>query len=157
MGPEGRQFQLSWMLQQVPKIRNFLEIRGNIDDHTAEENGRWFNVFSVDPVTTPQGQEWWSGMTLLTFKSFDLRLALLEQFGGTGGTPIYSNPTTPVAGKHARISPCSPQWQRKLECPLRALISVLNQHAEYTGQSLVILWKTLTLMQPSAEGPALLL
>ena len=31
------------------------------------------------------------------------------------------------------------------------LISVLNQHAEYTGQSLVILWKTLTLMQPSSE------
>ena len=90
-------------------------------------------------------------MTLLTFKSFDLRSAFLERFRGTGGTPIYSNPTTPVAGKHVRISPCSPQWRRKLECPLRVLISVLNQHAEYTRQSLVILWKTLTLMQPSAE------
>ena len=151
MGPDGRKFQICWMLPQVPKIRNFLADRGNIHDHTAEEDGRWYNVFSVGPVTIPQGQEWWSGMTLLTFKSFDLRSAFLERFGGTGGTPIYSNATTPVAGKHVRISPCSPQWQRKLECPLRVLISVLNQHAEYTGQSLVILWKTLTLMQPSSE------
>ena len=53
MGPEGRQFQIAWMLQQVPRTRTFREIRGNITDHTAEEDGRWFNVFSVDPVTIP--------------------------------------------------------------------------------------------------------
>ena len=151
MSPQAREFQLSWMLQQVPKIRNFLEIRGNIDDHTAEQTARWFNVFSVDPVTIPQGQEWWSSMTLLTFKSFDLRASFLERYGGTGGTPIYSNETTPLTGKHVRVSPCSPQWQRKLESPLRVLIAVLNQHSDYTGQSLTILWKTLTLMQPSTE------
>ena len=151
MGPDGRAFMIGWMLQQVRKIRSFLEDRGHIDELSEDHTARWMNVFSVEPVTIPQGSEWWSGMTLLTFKSFDLRSAFLERFGGQGGTPIYSNPTTPVAGKHVRVSPCSPQWQRKLEAPLRVLISVLNQHHEYTGQSLVILWKTLPLMQPSTD------
>ena len=151
MGPKGREFMLSWMLQQVPKVKHFLEERGNIDNLTSDHTARWFNVFSADPVTIPQGQDWWSGMTLLTFKSFDLRSAFLERYGGQGGTPIYANETTPVQGKHVRVSPCSPQWQRKLESPLRVMIAVLNQHAEYAGQTLVILWKTLTLMQPSTE------
>ncbi|CAE7261907.1 ppsA [Symbiodinium pilosum] len=151
MGPQAREYMLTWMLQQVPAIKTFLEGRGHLDTLTEDQAARWMNVLSVDPVTIPQGQDFWSGMTLLTFKSFSLRSSFLEKFGGQGGTPVYSNPTTPIQGRHVRVSPCSPQWQRKLESPLRVLISVLNQHPDYTGQTLVILWKTLTLMQPSTD------
>ena len=151
MGPQAREYMITWMLQQVPSIKTFLEGRGHVDELTEDQGARWMNVFSTDPVTIPQGQDFWSGMTLLTFKSFSLRSSFLEKFGGQGGTPVYSNPTTPIQGRHVRVSPCSPQWQRKLESPLRVLISVLNQHPDYTGQTLVILWKTLTLMQPSTD------
>jgi len=50
-----------------------------------------------------------------------------------------------------RTSPCTPQWQRKLEVPLRVVISCINQHRETEGKKLVILWKSLTLMSPSDE------
>ena len=151
MAPPNRLFQLTWMLQQVPKVRTFLETRGFITDHTASEGNRWLNALSVEPVTVPNGKEWYSGMTLLTFKAFELRSAFLEKYGGSSGTPLYSDPTTPITGKHIRVSPSSPQWQRKLEAPIRVLLQVLNKHADHTGKSLVILWKTLTLMEPSTS------
>ena len=142
MAPPNRLFQITWMLQQVPKVRTFLETRGFITDHTASEGNRWLNALSVEPVTVPNGKEWYSGMTLLTFKAFELRSAFLEKYGGSSGTPLYSDPTTPITGKHIRVSPSSPQWQRKLEAPIRVLLQVLNKHADHTGKSLVILWKT---------------
>ena len=51
-------------------------------------------------------------------------------------------------GKHIRVSPSSPQWQRKLELPLRIILSVVNTHPDYTagGSKMTILWKTLTVM-----------
>ena len=151
MAPPNRLFQITWMLQQVPKVRTFSETRGFITDHTATEGNRWLNALSVKPVTVPNGKEWYSGMTLLTFKAFELRSAFLEKYGGSSGTPLYSDSTTPITGKHIRVSPSSPQWQRKLEAPIRVLLQVLNKHADHTGKSLVILWKTLTLMEPSTD------
>ena len=54
---------------------------------------------------------------MLHFKSFDLRSAFLEKFGGSGGTPIYSDDQTAIPNKHVRVSPSSPQWQRKTGGP----------------------------------------
>ena len=141
LAPPQRLFMICWMLQQVPKVRTFLETRGFISDHIASEGPRWLNALSVEPVTVPNGREWFSGMTLLTFKAFDLRSAFLEKY----------DESTPITGKHIRVSPSSPQWQRKLEAPIRVLLQVLNKHQDHTGKSLTILWKTLTLMEPSSD------
>ena len=151
LSPAQREYMLSWMLQQAPKIRTFLEARGHLTDHNAQETHRWFNVFAVEPVTVPQGDGFWSAMTMLHFKSFDLRSAFLEKFGGSGGTPIYSDDHTAIPNKHVRVSPSSPQWQRKLEAPLRVILACLNEHEEYHGKTFTILWKTLTIMAPT-EG-----
>ena len=102
----------------------------------------WFQVLQVDPTTVPQSHGFFSAMTMLTFKAWDLRSAFLSRFGGQSGTPLYVDATTLRAGKHIRVSPCAPQWQRKLEAPLRVVIAVISPHEDFRGQRLIILWKS---------------
>ena len=73
-------------------------------------------------------------------------------------TPVASSPQegatdreegAPRAGKHVRVPPCAPQWQRKLEAPLRVVIAVINGHEDFRGQRLIIVWKSLTVMAPT--------
>ena len=100
----------------------------------------------------PQQNDLFSTMTLLSFKSWDTRQAFMEKFGGSAGTPLYSDESTPVHGKHIRVSPSSPQWQRKLELPLRIILSMIDNHPDYTGgNKMTILWKTLTVMAPKDD------
>ena len=149
MRPKDREYMLGWMIMQVPKIVEFLKERGNITDHNAHEVKIYLNIFSTDPVTVPAGGEFFSTVTLLTFKAFDLRTAFLERFGGGIGSPLYKDDNTPIHGHHIKVAPASPQWQRKLEAPLRVLLSYINSHADHHSQSkLTILWKTPTLLEP---------
>ena len=150
--PTARFYMIGWMLEQLPEVQNFLRNRGVLRedmDHAALNPQFWFGVLSLDPTTVPQGRDFYSSMTILTFKAWDLRTAFLSRYGGTGGTPLYSDPTTPQAGRHIRVSPCAPQWQRKLESPLRVLIAVCNAHEDCENKRLTILWKSLTLMAPT--------
>ena len=131
---------------------DFLKARGYINDHTAKDYGRYMNVLQQDPTTVPQGNDFYSPMTLLTFKSWEVRSAFMEKFGGTSGCPLYSDETTPVPNKHIRATPASPQWQRKLELPLRIILACINKHPDHTATSrMTILWKTMTVMAPSAN------
>ncbi|CAE7638595.1 hypothetical protein AK812_SmicGene37517 [Symbiodinium microadriaticum] len=132
MKPDQRIFMVGWMLAQCPRIVDFLKFR---------------------PTAIPQQNDFFSTMTLLSFKSWDTRQAFMEKFGGSAGTPLYSDESTPVHGKHIRVSPSSPQWQRKLELPLRIILSVINTHPDYTagGNKMTILWKTLTVMAPKDD------
>ena len=152
--PQQREYMLGWMLGNTLEIVSYLQARGLLAqnyDHTAlSPNGYasfWFNVLSTDPVTVPQKAGFFSGMTLLSFKSWDLRSA----YGGTSGMPLYIDQNTPQPNKHVRVSPFTPQWQRKLETPLRVLIAACNAHPETQGKRLIILWKTLTLMMQTEE------
>eukprot|EP00439_Symbiodinium_sp_Y106_P076520 s645_g15.t1 len=156
--PQQREYMLGWMLGNTPEIVSYLQARGLLAqnyEHTAlSPNGYasfWFNVLSTDPVTVPQKAGFYSGMTLLSFKSWDLRSAFLRRYGGTSGMPLYIDQNTPQPNKHVRSSPFTPQWQRKLETPLRVLIAACNAHPETQGKRLIILWKTLTLMMPTDE------
>ena len=90
-------------------------------------------------------------MFMITFKSWDVRSSLLRRFGGQSGTPLYHTAEQPVAGRHVKVSPCAPQWQRKLEAPLRVVLSAVNAHEDWQGVTLTILWKSLTVMKPSQE------
>ena len=69
------------------------------------------------------------------------------------GIPLYVDEQTPQHGVHIRVSPCSPQWQRKLEAPIRVLLSCINSHPDFqtTPPSIFVLWKTLALMAPTAQ------
>ena len=152
LSPEQRQYMLGWMISQLPEARAFLTNRGLLKDdmdHSALPPAFWFNILTIDPTTVPQGQGFYSTMTMLTFKAWDLRSAFLSRYGGSSGTPLYSAPTTPQVGKHIRVSPCAPQWQRKLEAPLRVLIAVCNSRPDCADKRLTILWKSLTLMAPT--------
>ena len=143
---------LGWMLAEVPEIQNFLRDRGFIDDHNAHEFGRYFNVLQVEPVTVPQG-ELWSTVTMITFKSWSERQGFMNRHGGQAGIRLYVDEQTPQHGVHIRVSPCSPQWHRKLEAPIRVLLSCINSHPDFqaTPPSIFVLWKTLTLMAPTAQ------
>ena len=46
------------------------------------------------------------------------------------GSPVYTDKSTPVRGHHVKVAFCSPQWQRKLESPLRVLLSCVNSHPD---------------------------
>ena len=149
--PDMREYMIGWMISNTPDIVRYVKNRGLLSQDTDPSTTPpqfWWNVLQTDPTTVPQG-DLWSGMTLLNFRAWEVRSAFLKQYGGPSGVPLYSNATTPVAGKHIRVSPCTPQWQRKMETPLRVLIACINSTGEYEGQRLVTLWKTLTLMAPT--------
>ena len=153
LGPKERVYQLGWMISQVPEAVQFLEHRGlkaKGVDHISLDSEYWFNILQVDPMTVPQGDHW-SGMTLLTFKSWDLRNGFLKKFGETSGTPFWLKDGSPQTGKHIRVSPCTPQWQRKLESPIRVVLACLNKHKDTQGKQVVILWKSLTVMSPKED------
>ena len=153
MAPKDRNYMIGWLLSQTQPVVEFLRIRGNVSDHNAQEMPRYLNALTMEPTTVPQGGDFYSTMTLLSFKSWDLRKSVLEKWGGNNGIPIYKDEATPVHGKHLKIAPCSPQWQRKLESPIRVVLSAVNAHPDHNATSqLRILWKTLTIMEPALDN-----
>ena len=76
----------------------------------------------------------------------------MERYGGSAGVPLYTDESTPVPKSHIRTTPASPQWQRKLELPLRIILACINASTDHTATTrLTVLWKTLTIMQPQAD------
>lgn len=152
--PPQRLYMIGWMLGQTAEIVQYLQNRGQLaaqyDPDTITPHF-WLNVLQNDPTTVPQSGGFYSGMTLLTFRSWELRSAFLKKYGGQSGLPLYVDANTPQPGKHIRVAPCTPQWQRKLESPLRVLIAAINAHPDTQGQQITILWKTLTIMQPTED------
>ncbi|CAE7246061.1 unnamed protein product [Symbiodinium natans] len=124
MSPSERLFMVNWMLEQITHVQAFLQQRGwaNFDGEY-----KYLNVLSADPSTPPAGAQKWSSVTLLSFKSWDLRKAFMEAYGGTQGTPLYKDARTPVP---------------------RHLLQALNLKEETEPRQVVILWKTLTVMSP---------
>ena len=144
MNPTERHFMINWMLQQVSFIRTWLQRRG-VSDFDPESV--FFNVLQVDPATPPSGSQW-STITILTFKAWDLREKIMADFGGAKGAGLWKDSRTQVKGRHIRATPCSPQCQRKLEIPIRVLLSLINESKLLESSQVVILWKTLTIMAP---------
>ena len=92
-------------------------------------------------------------MTFLTFKAFEIRSAVLEKLGGSSGIPLYQDEDHPLHGKHIKEAPSSPQWQRKLEAPLRVVLGCIKSHPDHNSSSrLTILWKTLTIFSPVQDA-----
>ena len=135
---------IRWMLSQVPELCQHVSTMG----YNQTANGdQIFHVLATEPITLQQGTEW-SSMTMLVFKGFELRKATATVYVGKGNTPLYADGSTAVGGKHIQVLYSTPQYQRKLEAPLRILMKALNNCAQYTDCNMVPLWKSLTLMFP---------
>ena len=127
MLPQGRAYMIGWMLSQVPEIRQFMMNRALLPpdaDQTAYAPEFWYHVLAIEPTTVPQGPNF-STMTMLNFKAWDIRSSFLARYGGSSGTPLYSDANTPMGGKRIRVTAATPQFQRKLESPLRVLITLM--------------------------------
>ena len=146
MSAEDRLFMLCWMFEQVEYFRTWLSqraynISGNDNPYV------WLNVLQHDPTTPPAGDKH-SVATILTFKSWDLRQQFMTTFGGPSGTPLWRDSHTHVKGRHVRVTPATPQFQRKLEVAIRVLLSLINESETLESNQVVVLWKTLTIMKP---------
>ena len=146
MSSEDRLFMLCWMFEQVEYFRNWLTTRAYKLDGDGTHNV-WLNILQCDPATPPSGDKY-SVATILTFKSWDLRQQFMTAFGGPSGTPLWRDSHTHVKGRHIRVTPSTPQSQRKLEVPIRVLLSLINESELLDGNQVVVLWKTLTIMKP---------
>ena len=143
MGPEG------WMFEQVEYFRSYLKLRDyNTESPTA--NYVFLNVLQSGPATPPSGGDY-SSITIITFKSWDLRSQFMQMFGGPTGTPLWKDNQTSLKGKCIRATPCSPMFQRKMEVPIRVLLALINESEHLENKQVTILWKTLTIMQPQAN------
>ena len=90
--PQQRLYMVNWMLAQPEGLKKFVE-RG----HSAPEADlTMLNVLATDPTTPPAGQDKYSSITLLQFKSWDARKAFMDMYGGSGGTPLYLSETQSV-------------------------------------------------------------
>ena len=149
MDPETRLFMVDWMLRQVEGNRVFLRQRGrDVNRDDDEACYKFLEVLQQDPATPPAGQGAWSTITILQFRSWDLRRQFVSAFSGPTGTPLYKDSRTAVPGHHIRVSPSTPQFQRKLEIPVRVLLHLINNTNVFPEKQVVILWRTLTIMSP---------
>ena len=149
MGPEDRLYMISWMFEQVEYFRSYLKLRA-YDTESPTANYVFLNVLQSEPATPPSGGDY-SSITIITFKSWDLRSQFMQMFGGPTGTPLWKDNQTSLKGKYVRATPCSPMFQRKMEVPIRVLIALINESELLENKQVTILWKTLTIMQPQAN------
>ena len=115
MTPEERLYMISWMFEQVDYFHSYLRMRG-YDTEAEDANYVYLSILQSDPATPPSGGDY-SSITIMTFKSWDLRSQLMQAFGGRTGTPIWKDSQTSLKGEYVRATPCSPTFQRKWKCP----------------------------------------
>ena len=148
MSPTDRLEMINWMLGRVEEVRQFLMAR---QYNATDSCNLWYlSALQVDPSTPPAGEGKWSSATTLLFKAWDLRRAFMGVYS-SGGTPVWRE-GAPVRGYHVKCAPSSPQFQRKLELPLRVILKLYSTYMELQGTTpgqLTILWRTLTMMAPS--------
>ncbi len=156
MSPSERHTQLEWMLWQVPAIRSHCQGQVDFDYHITQKSKEPVGsgmilraTLAVPPITVKAGKNW-SPLTLLIFTLFDLRQAVTVTYqSDKSNAPLWWGDQA-VPGKHIKVSPAVPTWQRKLESPIRVLLSVLNNCVEYKGTYITCLWPSLTVMAPQA-------
>ena len=148
MNPEERLYMICWMFEQVEFFRSYLKLRA-YDTEGVNANYVFLNILQCDPATPPSG-DGYSSITIVTFKSWDLRSQFMQMFGGPTGTPLWKDNQTSVKGRFIRATPCSPMFQRKMEVPIRVLLSLINESEVLEHSQVVVLWKTLTIMKPQA-------
>ena len=133
-----------WMLHQVKETKEFATLyHGMTSD--KEDDPNILTCLMSPPVTIKMGESW-GNLTILTFKTFQLRQSFMARYG-TANTPLWLN-NAPVAGSHIRVTPGVPPYQRKLEGVVRVLLGAWNEHPDHHNAKFTVLWKSLTIMMP---------
>lgn len=154
MSPNDRVLQLEWMMFQVPDLVTHCQNQPFFADRFgpggADPVGSGAILFvclATDPITVRAGKQW-SPLTLLVWRAFELRQKFnLKYQGDAHNAPLWWG-NTPVPQKHIKVSPSVPAFQRKLEAPLRVLLTVLNSSEQYKHNAITTLWPSLTVMTP---------
>ena len=126
-----------WVLDQVPEVKTNMRKRGlgylidalENSDKDIDDGFPLFEVLAAEPTTANYGDVW-ARATFVVFKLFEIRQAIQQAMGGPEGTLFYQDAITPWHNVQIKVSPATLQFQRKLEGPLRAALSVLNECAE---------------------------
>ena len=144
MEPAARYDQINWMLGQIEDVKQFLFQR----QYNATDTCQLYYLSALQTYlsTSPAGEGKWSTVTTIIFKSWDLRKSFMAVYGGGKGTPLWKDGKA-LKGFHIRCTPSSPQFQRKLELPVRVTLNLINKASEMNGtppEALVILWRTLS-------------
>ena len=152
MEPAAMHDQINWMLGQIEDVKQFL-FQGQ---YNATDTCQLYYLpaLQTDPSTPPAGEGKWSTVTTILFKSWDLRKSFMAVYGGGKGTPLWKDGKA-LKGFHIRCTPSSPQFQRKLELPVRVTLNFINKASEMSRtppEALVILSRILTIMKPSSTG-----
>ena len=138
MEPASRHDQIDWMLGQIKDVKQFFFQRQYNATDTC-----YLSVLQTDPSTPPAGEGKWSTVTTILFKRWDLRNSFMAVYGGGKGTPLWKDGKA-LKGYHIRCTPSSPQFQRKLELPVK-VTHLINKASEMNGTppgALVILWRS---------------
>ena len=159
-GPEARAYFIHWTLAQVQEVSQHLAVRGYTatlkeweqSRQTREDGFPLFAALLSEPTTVRSGQDW-ATVTFVVVRSFDVRQAILRHFGGGEGIPYYSDSNEAHPGVHIKLNAATPQFQRKLEAPLRAFLRVVNECEGLADgeRACTILWQSLTVMQPQTH------
>jgi len=96
----------------------------------------------VTPVTVFFAGKW-SPVTILTWRSFQLRQAWQKMWRERGPDFKYYNKNYPI-----RMTPASPLFSRKKECIIRAIMGAVAKHPDLVGHEIVPLWHSLVVMEP---------
>ena len=103
-------------------------------------------VLQGEPITVQQGEDRWSGITVIIFSDFRMRKAICQHFQNSELRYLHKDKSLKVA-----IKPAAPRFPRKPEGVLRALLGVISRHPDYKGLTATVLWPTLTLLQPQEK------
>ena len=150
--PEQRIFMIGWFLQNTPEVVQWMTNRGLLDasaDHTSLPSQFWFNVLQQDPVTVPQG-EWFSAMTMLNFKAWDLRGAFLKKWGGPKWNSIVQRADHTYFGETRPCFSLCPPVAKKARGSPSCGVGLFECSPRYLQPRALVLWRTLTVMAPEA-------
>ena len=128
-------------LKSVPECAAFAAWHYQKEERDLTDNDLCC-VLKQAPVTIQYANKNYGSTTILDLQNFELRKAVASYFRSGGPK---------AGGARLRLTPATPRFQRRLEAPLRVLLGALNEHPEYCGKEITVLWDTLTLLAPQTQ------
>jgi hypothetical protein len=115
-------------------------------DHTNDKN--LIHLLQVPPFTMRRAGGHLADITILTWATPWLRNLFNDTWQSTTPLFYYANGTR--SDRMIRTTSGTPDWQRRLEIPIRGHHRMLNAWAETKGMHFTTLWNDQTIMEPQS-------